>query len=241
MSWTMQPHCMSPSLWQILYQMPDCQWLSMRPHACRRGTSIHACRPNVVNAPGGVALGRGPPGFGQSPGSVPSRQIAPPPPPPPPPPAPIPHGHAVSSAATYPRNGHHCIRGPRRQEEAVHQMVQEEAQGPEWETSPIQQVIHTQEEGHQGPMGQEEHNPQEEAIQAVVQAAAVHLQAQHLHSSQEEQAIQVAARQPHLQAYLIRQILRSMGSLRQIKKSIAEAFITFQLQELQHLGYAADP
>ena len=29
--------------------------------------------------------------------------------------------------------------------------------------------------------------------------------------------------------------------IRQIKKSIAKAFITFQLQELQHLGYAADP
>ena len=46
--------------------------------------------------------------------------------------------------------------------EAVHQMVQEEAQGPEWETSPIQQENHTQEEGHHRPMVQEEHNPQEE-------------------------------------------------------------------------------
>ena len=42
-------------------------------------------------------------------------------------------------------NGHHCMRGPRRQEEAVHQMVQEEAQGLEWKTIPIQQEIHTQE------------------------------------------------------------------------------------------------
>ena len=56
-------------------------------------------------------------------------------------------------------NGHHCMRDPRRQEEAVHQMVQEEAQKPEWATIPIQQAIHTQEEGPQGPMVQEEHNP----------------------------------------------------------------------------------
>ena len=99
-------------------------------------------------------------------------------------------------------NGHHCIQGPRRQEEAAHQMVQEAAQGPEWEAIPIQQEIHSQEEDRQGPMVQEELNPQEEGIQAVIQAAAAHLHAQHLHSSQEEQAIQVAARQPHLQDYL---------------------------------------
>ena len=101
-------------------------------------------------------------------------------------------------------NGHHCIRDLRHQEEADHQMVQEEARGPEWETIPIQQEIHTQEEGHQGPMVQEEHRPQEEGIQAVIQAAAVHPQERHPHSNQEEQAIQVAARQPHLQDYLTR-------------------------------------
>ena len=110
-----------------------------------------------------------------------------------------------------PGNGHHCIRDPRRQEEAVHQMVQEKAQEQEWVTIPIQAIIHTQEEGHQGPMGQEEHGPQEEAIQeviqeamqAAIQAAAAHLQAPRPHSSQEEQAIQVALRQPHLQDFLI--------------------------------------
>ena len=75
----------------------------MRPVPAEEEAPSTACRPNVVNAPGGVALGRGPPGFGKSPGSIPSRQIAPPPPPPPPSPAPVPHGHAISTAATYPR------------------------------------------------------------------------------------------------------------------------------------------
>ena len=56
-------------------------------------------------------------------------------------------------------NGHHCIRDPRRQEEGVHQMVNEEAQGPEWVTIAMQETIHTQEEDHQGPVGQEEHSP----------------------------------------------------------------------------------
>ena len=32
-----------------------------------------------------------------------------------------------------------------------------------------------------------------------------------------------------------------MGALRQIQKSIAEAFIALQLQELQHSRYAANP
>ena len=88
-------------------------------------------------------------------------------------------------------------------EEAVHQTIQEEAQGQEWVTIPIQEVIHAQEEGHQGPMGQEEHSPQEEAIQEAIQAAAAHLQAPRPHNSQEEQAIQVAHRQPHLQDFRI--------------------------------------
>ena len=106
-----------------------------------------------------------------------------------------------------PGNGHHCIRDPRRQEEAVHQTIQEEAQGQEWVAIPIQDRIRAQEEGRQGPMGQEEHSPQEKAIQAaiqealqvVIQAAAAHLQVPRPHSSQEEQAIQVALRPPHLQ------------------------------------------
>ena len=110
-------------------------------------------------------------------------------------------------------NGHHCIRDPRRQEDVVHQTIQEEAQGQEWAAIPIQDRIHAQEEGHQGPMGQEEHSPQEEAIQAaiqeaiqvVIQAAAAHLQVQRPHSSQEEQAIQVALRPPHLQDFRTRE------------------------------------
>ena len=81
----------------------------------------------------------------------------------------------------------HSTQGVRRSR--VHQMVQEEAQGQAQETNPIQQVIHTQEEEQQGLMVQEEHSPQEEGIQAVIQAAAVHPRP---HSSQEEQEIQVA-------------------------------------------------
>ena len=82
-------------------------------------------------------------------------------------------------------------------------MVQEETRGPEWETSNPAKNPNPG-GGLQGPMVQEEHNPHEEGIQAVIQAAAVHLQAQHLRSSQEEQANQVAARQPHPQDYLHR-------------------------------------
>ena len=51
-------------------------------------------------------------------------------------------------------------------------------------------------------MVQEEHSPQEKEIQAVILAATAHPQVQHLHSRQEEQAIQVVARRPHLQDYL---------------------------------------
>ena len=40
-----------------------------------------ACRQSTVHASGGVALGRGPPAFGKSPGGTPGRQIPPPPPP----------------------------------------------------------------------------------------------------------------------------------------------------------------
>ena len=60
---------------------------------------------------------------------------------------------------------------------------------------------YTQEEEHQDLVVQEEHSPQEESIQVVVQAAVAHLQAQHPRSRQEEQEIQVAIRRPHLQAY----------------------------------------
>ena len=56
-----------------------------------------ACQASVVCAPGGVPLGRGPPGFGSPPGRVPSRQI------PPPPPAPMHHGSATFNAVTCPR------------------------------------------------------------------------------------------------------------------------------------------
>ena len=71
----------------------------VRPTPPRSDSPSSACQPSIVCAPGGVSLGRAPPGFGPSPGRVPSRQI----PPPPPPPAPIHHGNATFNAVTYPR------------------------------------------------------------------------------------------------------------------------------------------
>ena len=50
-------------------------------------------------------------------------------------------------------NGHHCIRGQRRQEEVVHQMVQAEAQEQEWVTTLIQATIHAQGGGPSGSNG----------------------------------------------------------------------------------------
>ena len=58
-----------------------------------------ACRQSTVMAPGGVPLGRGPPGYQQSPGGLQGRSV----PPPPPPPAPVAHAPAAYNAATYPR------------------------------------------------------------------------------------------------------------------------------------------
>ena len=104
-----------------------------------------------------------------------------------------------------PENGLHYIRGQSHQEEVVHQIVQEEVQEQEWEITLIQATIHPKEEDGQGPMGQEEHSPQEEAIQEAIQAVAAHHQALHHHSSQEEQVIQVVHRRARLQAYLIQE------------------------------------
>ena len=50
----------------------------VRPDNPEEESPSTACRQSVVHAPGGVALGRGPPGFGKSPGSTPCRQIPPP-------------------------------------------------------------------------------------------------------------------------------------------------------------------
>ena len=103
-------------------------------------------------------------------------------------------------------SGHPCTLDPRRQEEPVHQMVQEVAQGQAQVTSPIQ-AIHTQEEEEQDPMRQED-KPQEEGFQAVIQVVAAHvqfhhhLQAQLPRSNQEEQVIQVMLHQLHLQFQL---------------------------------------
>ena len=56
----------------------------VRPDHAEEEPPSTACRQSAVNAPGGIALGRGPPGFGKSPGLIPGRQLPPPPPPPPP-------------------------------------------------------------------------------------------------------------------------------------------------------------
>ena len=57
-----------------------------------------ACQASTVCAPGGVALGKAPPGFGSRPGIVPSRKI----PPPPPPPEPRQHNTSAVNPASYP-------------------------------------------------------------------------------------------------------------------------------------------
>ena len=111
MNWIMPQQSTQLTLWDRIYQARYGNL--MRPMLAEEEAPSTACRPNVVNAPGGVILGRGPPGFGKSPGSIPTRQIAPPPPPPPPPPAPVPHGHAISTAATYPREWTPLHTGPK--------------------------------------------------------------------------------------------------------------------------------
>ena len=67
-----------------------------------------ACRQSAVTAPGGVALGRRPPGFGKSPGIIPGRQLPgrqlPPPPPPPPPP--VPHALQLQLHLTHRERGY---------------------------------------------------------------------------------------------------------------------------------------
>ena len=97
----------------------------------------------------------------------------------------------------------------------VHRIVQEEAREQEWETTLTQAAIHAMEEDRQGPMGQEEHSPQEEAIQEAIQEAikapAAHHPAPHHHSSEEEQVIQVARRRAHLQAYLTQEDILIRG------------------------------
>ena len=151
----------------------------IRPGPAEEEAPSTACRPNAVNAPGGVALDRGPPRFGTSRGNRLLRQMAPPPPPPP-------HTRPKALGGGGPPDG------------------PGEAQGQDWETILIHAIIHAQEEDHWGPMGQEELAIQE-AIQVVIQAPAVHLQTLCPHSSQEEQAIPVVLRQLHLQDFPIQE------------------------------------
>ena len=51
-------------------------------------------------------------------------------------------------------------------------------------------------------MAQEEHRPQEEGFQVVIQVAAVHLQVQRPRSTQEEQEILVAIHRLYLHRHL---------------------------------------
>ena len=72
----------------------------VRPDSAEEESPSTACRQSMVTAPGGVPLGRGPPGQQQLLGGPRGRGI--PPPPPPPPPAPVPHAEAALNATAYP-------------------------------------------------------------------------------------------------------------------------------------------
>ena len=201
MSWIRLQHCMQLILLQRIYQVRDVSMANlMRPRPAEEETPSTACRPNVVNAPGGVALGRGPPGFGTSPGSIPSRQIAPPPPPPPPPPAPVPHGHAISSAATYPMEWTPLHTRPKASGGGG------PPDGPGGGTGTgmgdHSNPSNNPYPGGGSPGSSGSGGAQPPRIQEAIQAAAAHLQVLRPHSSQEEQAIPVALRQPHLQGFL---------------------------------------
>ena len=107
--------------------------------------------------------------------------------------------------------------------------IQEEAPEQELVTIPIQEIIHTQEEEHQDPMGQEEHSPQEEAIQEAIQRQ----HSSRLHSPTAVRRSRQSRWHPadHTSRTSVT-TLRSMGSIRQIQESTTEAFIALQLQEL---------
>ena len=72
----------------------------VRPDSAEEESPSTACRQSIVTAPGGVPLGRAPPGQQQLPGGLRGRGV--PPPPPPPPPAPVPHAEAAPNATAYP-------------------------------------------------------------------------------------------------------------------------------------------
>ena len=125
-----------------------------------------ACQPSIVCAPGGVSLSRGPPGFGPSPGRVPSRRIAPPPPPLPP--APVHHGNATFNAVTYPREWTPLHTQPKASGGAARWSRRRHR--VKCRTSPIQPAVHTEEEEeHQDLMDQEERSPQQEDVEAPPQ------------------------------------------------------------------------
>ena len=72
----------------------------VRPDSAEEESPSTACRQSIVTAPGGVPLGRGPPGQQQLPGGLRGRGV--PPPPPPPPPAPVPHAESAPNPMSYP-------------------------------------------------------------------------------------------------------------------------------------------
>ena len=170
-----------------------------------------AFQASTACAPGGVRLGKAsPPCFGSPPGIFPSRRI---PPPPPPPAEPRRAAHLLSIKCLIQCSGHLSIPDPRVQEEEeeVHPKVQEEEeQAREQATRLIHPAMHTQEEGEQVPISQEEESHHEEDPLAAIQVVAVpihlhrHLQVLHLRSHQEEQVIQAALHRLHLQQHLQR-------------------------------------
>ena len=96
----------------------------------------------------------------------------------------------------------------------------------------VSRVLQTSEPAGEPGMGQEEHSPQEEAIQGAIQAAAAHLQ---LHAPTAVRRSRQSRWHYTSRTSALRKTLRSMGAIRQIQKSTTEAFIALQLQELQHL------
>ena len=177
----------------------------IRPGAAEEEAPSTACKPNAVNAPGGVALGRGPPRFGTSRGNSLLRQMAPPPPPPPPLPAPVPDGHANSSASTYPQEWTPLHTRPKAPGGGGPPDCPGGGTGTGVGDHSNPRNNPCPGGGSLGSNGSGGAQAIQEAIQVVIQAPAVRLQTLRSHSRQEEQAIPVVLRQLHLRDFLIQE------------------------------------
>ena len=144
------------------------------------------------------------------------------------------HSIDISSAVDAP-----YTPNPRRQEEAVHQMVQEEAQGQEQVTSPIHPAMHTQEEEVQGLITQEEDTPPGGGSQAIQAAAPLqfhhHLQGPLLHSYQEEQVIQAVLHRQHLQFPSIDPWASLDRSRKSLKLSLPSNYRSCSILDMQQM------